>query len=93
MSIKLNKKGFLEKNNLSYKVDKGILSAIVLLTQLGLTMALSILLWVLVFFYLKRTYQLHDFFLIIGAILGIITGFIADYHIIMQYFKKEDLNK
>ncbi|HOQ79801.1 MAG TPA: AtpZ/AtpI family protein [Candidatus Cloacimonadota bacterium] len=93
MSIKLNKKGFLEKNNLSYKVDKGILSAIVLLTQLGLTMALSILLWVLVFFYLKRTYQLHDFFLIIGAILGIITGFIADYRIIMQYFKKEDLNK
>ncbi len=86
----MNKKSFLDQNGLNYKVDKGILSALTLLTQLGLVMIASVLLWVLIVFYLKRLFFLHDLFLILGAVLGVATGFWADYHIIIQYFKKQD---
>jgi hypothetical protein len=89
----LNKKNFLDKKGLNYKIDRGILSALALLTQLGLTMAISIILWILVFFFIKRFFNLSDFLIILGAIIGVFSGFYADYRIIMHYFNKQGINE
>ena len=53
------------KNN-----HKEILQALNSITQLGLTVIISFLLWIFIAMWIKKTFNLGNFIMIIGVLLG-----------------------
>ncbi len=68
--------------------DRELLSNLGLVVQLGLTMAISIVGLFLLGFYLDRKLHTKGILLIVGILLGIVSGAISCYNLIKHYEKK-----
>lgn len=80
---------FMIKNQFFYDDNHEILRAISLLTQLGLVMISSIILFFLVGFYLEGVFHTGNILLIFFILTGVISGFIADYKILSKFLQKK----
>lgn len=85
----MKKQNLYSHLDINYKADTGLLSALTLLMQVGLMMIGSVLIWILIFFFIRRYFSLSHYFLIIGVIFGLCSGFIADYHLLKRYLKRQ----
>ncbi len=66
-----------------------IYSAIALFTQLGLNMAIPMIVGVVVGKYVDKKFHLNNIFLIVFLLIGIFLGFIMNYRQIMSVTNQE----
>ncbi|HPR16626.1 MAG TPA: AtpZ/AtpI family protein [Candidatus Cloacimonadota bacterium] len=67
---------------------KEILKNIGLITQLGLSVIVPILIFVLGFAYLDQKIQAEGKLIILGVVIGVISGVVSAYRLVRKYFKK-----
>jgi len=72
------------------KVNKQLLHAVSLLGQLGLIMAVSVLLFVILGYYIDRWLGWSGIAIGICSFLGIICGGAVDWKLLMKYFDKTE---
>ncbi len=87
--ISKKEKDFMIKNQFVYEDNHEILRALSLLTQLGLVMISSIILFLVIGLFIDRTFNLNNIGLILFIIIGVISGFIADYQLLSKFLKKK----
>ena len=75
---------FTKRDN---QINKEILKNISLITQLGLSVISSILLFVLGFVYLDKRLHTDGKLIIIGVLLGVATGVLAAYKLLKKSYK------
>lgn len=68
-------------------LNKEILKNIGLVTQLGLSVISSILIFVLGFVYLDKKLHTEGKLIIIGVLLGVATGILAAYRLLKKTYK------
>lgn len=66
--------------------DPTLLKALSLITQLGLTMVSSIVIFLLIGRWLDNLYETGNLFLIIGVICGILSGMLSNYIILRKFY-------
>lgn len=66
-----------------------IYSAVALFTQLGLNIAVPMILGVVLGKYIDKKFNLNNIFLIIFLLLGVISGFVINYRQIMSITNQE----
>ncbi len=66
--------------------DPTLLKALSLITQLGLSMISSIVIFLLIGRWIDKIYDTANLFLIIGIICGIISGMLSNYIILRKFY-------
>lgn len=84
----LKKKNFLHKNQLDWKENNDILKAVSLLSQLGLIMAVAIIVFIFLGFYFDKLFDFKGLGVGIGAILGVVCGGFVDWKLLSSFFEK-----
>ncbi|MBC8385979.1 MAG: AtpZ/AtpI family protein [Candidatus Cloacimonetes bacterium] len=74
------------------KADKEILQYLSLITQLGLTVIVSIMIFFFLFLYLDRKFQTKGILIAIGTFLGVISGIYNGYTILKKFYEKSERN-
>ena len=69
-------------------LDKELLKNFGLVTQLGLSVIASILIFLFGFIYLDKKLHTEGKLIIVGVILGVIAGIVAAYRLIRRFYKK-----
>ncbi|MBC8416506.1 MAG: AtpZ/AtpI family protein [Candidatus Cloacimonetes bacterium] len=69
-------------------LNKELLKYFGLITQLGLSVITSILIFTFGFIYLDRKLHTESKLIIIGVILGVIAGIVAAYRLIRRFYEK-----
>ena len=85
-----HKKKFLQNKDLFWKDNADMLSAVSMLTQLGLVMAIAIIIGVLGGFLLDKYLGYKGVFLAIGTIIGIFSGALTDWRLLVKFFNKNN---
>lgn len=67
--------------------DPEILKYLSLITQLGLTMISSIVIFLLIGHWIDKIYSTANIFLIIGMILGIGGGILSNYMLLRKFYE------
>lgn len=58
-------------------MKRDLIKALSALSQLGLSVAVSFLLWILIAMWLKKTFNLGNGIMVVGVILGAGSGFLS----------------
>lgn len=69
--------------------DPEILKYLSLITQLGLTMIASIVIFLLIGRWIDKIYATSNIFLIIGMILGIGSGILSNYILLRKFYENK----
>jgi ABC-type cobalamin transport system permease subunit len=69
-------------------LNKELLKHFGLITQLGLSVITSILIFTFGFIYLDRKLHTEGKLIIIGVVLGVIAGIMAAYKLIRRFYEK-----
>lgn len=69
-------------------LDKELLKYFGLITQLGLSVITSILIFTFGFIYLDRKLHTEGKLIIVGVILGVIAGIVVAYRLIRRFYEK-----
>lgn len=77
-----------EKDN---SAKREVMSAVLLVTQLGLSVSAIIVFWVWLAWYLSNRFSLNRLFIFIGIIIGLTNGFLLAYKLLRKYYKNEKL--
>lgn len=68
--------------------DPEVFKYIGLITELGLSTAIVIVISVLITFYIIRALNLNTYFLTFGILIGLIAGYFNAYRIIKKFYGK-----
>ena len=68
--------------------DKEIIKHLGLLTQLGLTVICSILIFFFIFLYLDKKYETNGILMAAGIVLGVLIGVYSAYRMLRKFYEK-----
>lgn len=89
----LKKNKFLQNKGLFWKENVDMLRAVSMLTQLGLIMAVSIVIGVVLGLFIDKYFGLKGVFIGIGAIVGIVSGALTDWRLLLRFFDHNNNEK
>ena len=69
------------------KINSEIVQYLGIITQIGLTVVGSILIFFFLFLFLDKKLNTRGILLPIGIIIGIVSGFICSYRILKRFYK------
>jgi len=69
-------------------INSELLTYISLITQVGLTFIISLLIFFFLFLYLDRKFQTNGILLGIGTLLGVFSGFYTSYRLTKKFIGK-----
>ena len=69
-------------------LDKELLKNLGLVTQLGLSVIVSVLIFLFGFIYLDKKLHTEGRLIIVGVILGVIVGIVTAYRLIQRFYEK-----
>ena len=67
-----------------------LLKYISLVTQLGLTVISSILIFLVAAIYLEKKFQTDGKLILVGVLIGVVAGVFAAYKLLKKTFEKDD---
>ncbi|MFA5498644.1 MAG: AtpZ/AtpI family protein [Candidatus Cloacimonadia bacterium] len=68
--------------------DRGFIRYLSYITQLGLNMVIPLLIFFFLSLWLDRKLQTNNIILVIGTILGIVSGFLINYRFLKPLFRE-----
>jgi ABC-type cobalamin transport system permease subunit len=69
------------------KINNEIVKYLGIITQIGLTVVGSILIFFFLFLFLDKKLNTRGILLPVGIILGIVSGFVCSYRILKRFYK------
>ncbi len=69
--------------------DPSLLKYLSLITQLGLTMVISIVIFLLIGSWLDKVFSTDRLFILIGIILGVISGIFSNYILLKKFYENQ----
>ena len=72
------------------QLNSELIKYISLITQLGLTVIGSILIFLVGAIYLEKKFQTDGVLLLIGVLIGVAAGVLAAYKLLKRYLEKDD---
>jgi len=71
-------------------IDSEIIKYLTLITQLGLTVIISILVLFLIFLYLDRKLHTNGILMVIGIVVGVLTGILSAYQMLKKFYRRNE---